>query len=233
MCYLEPSGAPEGDGDRRVARPADHGGAQLAEVAFYSKSENPYGIFCNLYQQSFVLFGHRITTAEHGYHAMKFVPHAPDRAAHLLLKSSPYGVARLARKWQREERHRADWKETRYDVMGALVAGKLIASRKMQRVLLGTDELPIRERTDRDPFWGRSDEGTGADKLGKLLMELRTVLRDNGTEGVRAYQKEALDEVDRLMRNNHDIGLLEALQKVAKQYALLKEKGLTGRFSQQ
>jgi len=55
----------------------------------------------------------------------------------------------------------------------------------LRRLLLSTGDAKLVEHTERDDFWGNGGDGSGANMLGRLLMELRDELRRADSLSVR------------------------------------------------
>jgi ribA/ribD-fused uncharacterized protein len=47
----------------------------------------------------------------------------------------------------------------------------------LRSILLGTGDAELIEHTKNDSYWGDGGNGTGKNRLGQLLMELREQLR--------------------------------------------------------
>lgn len=60
----------------------------------------------------------------------------------------------------------------------------------LAEILLATGDALLVERTDRDRFWGDGGDGSGKNRLGHLLMVVRSHLREQqGT--ISIYKKQA------------------------------------------
>lgn len=46
-------------------------------------------------------------------------------------------------------------------------------------ILVGTGERPLVEHTEKDKYWGDGGDGSGKNRLGVLLMEVRAELKQN------------------------------------------------------
>lgn len=89
-----------------------------------------------------------------------------------------------AKKMGRRVAVRADWDEVKIAVMDELLHAKF-AHRQMRELLLKTGDAVLVEGNHwHDPFWGVCTgckygcEGIGENHLGRLLMALRTELRN-------------------------------------------------------
>jgi len=62
-------------------------------------------------------------------------------------------------------------------IMYEVVLAKFSQYSGIQSILLGTGTLPLVENALHDPYWGIGCSGTGVNKLGKILMHTREVLK--------------------------------------------------------
>ena len=60
-----------------------------------------------------------------------------------------------------------------YDALKA----KFTQHQELQKLLLDTENNLLIEHTELDNYWGDGGNGKGKNKLGKLLMKLRTAFR--------------------------------------------------------
>jgi len=72
---------------------------------------------------------------------------------------------------------RPDWKDVREDIMYSCLYAKFTQDLECQRLLLSTGNKKLIEETKRDSYWGNGGDDTGQNRLGILLMKLRTELR--------------------------------------------------------
>ena len=140
-------------------------------IRFYS-TKGPYGGFSNFSAHPFVLDGLRWPTTEHYFQASKF----PDAAyaEKIRLTASPMVAARLGR--SRAHPIHSDWEQRKEDVMRRALLAKFTAHADLRSLLLGTGDDLLEEETTKDLYWGIGTSGTGRNRLGVLLMELRTEL---------------------------------------------------------
>lgn len=74
---------------------------------------------------------------------------------------------------------RADWEKVKDDIMRRGVLGKFETHADIRALLLATGNEPIIENAPSDYYWGCGQDGTGQNKLGKILTEVRNLLRDH------------------------------------------------------
>ncbi len=78
------------------------------------------------------------------------------------------------------ERHRplrADWESVKEDVMRRALRAKFTAHPELRDLLLGTGDADLVENAPGDYYWGVGKDGSGKNRLGALLVELRAALR--------------------------------------------------------
>jgi ribA/ribD-fused uncharacterized protein len=73
---------------------------------------------------------------------------------------------------------RSDWENTKDDIMLNAVLAKFSQNSKLASLLLQTEEVELVEHSKRDSYWGDGGDGSGQNKLGSILMQVRTVLRN-------------------------------------------------------
>ena len=75
---------------------------------------------------------------------------------------------------------RTDWKATKKDVMYKALLAKFAQHKELAILLLSTGERDLIEHTCSDNYWGDGGDGSGRNKLGKLLVRVRGKLRVGG-----------------------------------------------------
>jgi len=71
---------------------------------------------------------------------------------------------------------RADWEVVKEDVMRDALRAKFDQHPKLKALLLSTGDAELIEHTRNDRYWADGGDGTGKNRLGILLMELRAEL---------------------------------------------------------
>ena len=145
----------------------------MQKILFYRVSDN-YGEFSNF--ASYSLFdGKQVwPTSEHYFQAQKFLE--TDLQEKIRLLNSPIEAAMEGR--NKRNPLRSDWENVKDDVMRYAVFEKFKQHPKLQELLLSTGNAEIVEHTKNDSYWGDGGDGSGKNKLGKLLMEVREKLKD-------------------------------------------------------
>lgn len=171
--------------------------AKPMTIKFYAKGK-PFYEFSNFYPSPFELDGHAYATAEHAFQAPKFPDH-PEYAALIrsceepgacfnLARQRPGRVDRqlragdartvnaLIREYKATAKIRPDWDTERLDVMRRVLRAKFTQNPELAALLRGTGAATIVEDSPRDSYWGVGKNGEGDNWLGRLLMELRSLL---------------------------------------------------------
>lgn len=141
-------------------------------IYFYS-NRSSYGEFSNFSRHGFELDGKYWKTSEHYFQAMKFA--GTEYEGKVRAASSPKDAAEMGRR--RDWPLRKDWESVKDDVMRRAVLKKFQTHAELKELLLSTGEEEIVENAPSDYYWGCGKDGTGKNKLGKILMEIRTHLR--------------------------------------------------------
>jgi ribA/ribD-fused uncharacterized protein len=148
-----------------------------AVIHFYHLGEE-YGCFSNFYRAPIVLDGKRWPTSEHYFQAQKYhgTEHEEVRQAR-----TPSDAARLGR--SRRLPLRKDWEAVKDQVMLEAVRAKFTQHADLRAALLGTGEAVLVEHTENDSYWGDGGDGSGKNRLGHILMQVRAELRRGEGEG--------------------------------------------------
>lgn len=144
-------------------------------IYFYLQTEKPYGVFSNFSPHGFTLDARYFPTSEHYFQAQKFV-HSPDDFEAVLKATRPMRCAEIGR-----ERHRPlreDWDAVKDDVMRRAIRAKFETHPELCALLLATGDEEIIEKTSGDYYWGCGTDGTGKNRLGTILMEMREAFRE-------------------------------------------------------
>jgi ribA/ribD-fused uncharacterized protein len=142
-------------------------------IYFYSQRENPYGCFSNFSPHGFELDDLYWLTSEHYFQAQKFAgtPHVEQ----IRLVKMPKDAARMGR--DRSRPLRQDWEQVKDGIMRKAVLRKFETHADIREILLSTGEELIVENAPGDYYWGCGKDGSGKNKLGIILMEVRHILQ--------------------------------------------------------
>lgn len=152
----------------------------MNDVIMFYRAKGPYGCFSNLWRCDVKFEGKVFPTAEHAYQYAKprkervrdWLMQCPSASllavtAHALL---PWDVA-------------PGWSQVRHARMRAVVEAKFRQHPDLAHILLSTQDAELIESATVDNEtnrrWGQV-KGKGTNWLGKILMEVRAMLREEG-----------------------------------------------------
>ena len=142
-------------------------------IHFY-RVNDAYGEFSNFSAHPFKLKGKTWRTTEHYFQAMKF--EGTSHVEEIRKTASPMVAARMGR--SRKRPLRKDWESVKDRIMYEAISAKFTQHEELQALLLETGDAKLVEHTSNDRYWGDGGDGTGRNKLGLLLMQLREELRE-------------------------------------------------------
>ncbi len=140
-------------------------------IYFYSTREKPYGCFSNFSRHGFELDEHWWITSEHYFQAQKFLDTDIEWFHKIREVKTPKDAAKMGR--SRQHPLRFDWEEVKDEIMYQAVFCKFKTHQNIQDILLSTENQLIVENSPMDYYWGCGKDGSGKNKLGKILMEVR------------------------------------------------------------
>lgn len=143
------------------------------EVILFYRVNDPYGCFSNFAPYPIELDGKTWPTSEHYFQAQKF-PGSPHQEA---IRNTPSPMIAKRMGQSKKHRMRPDWLAVRDEAMRVAVRAKFAQHEKIRRLLLGTGNARLVEHTKNDSYWADGPDGTGANRLGEILMEVREELR--------------------------------------------------------
>jgi N-glycosidase YbiA len=169
-------------------------------IYFYD-AKDLYGEFSNFYPSLFTLNGIQYPTSEHYYQAQKFLgpnstPRSVEYALLIVSQNTPNKAKILAGKkikggyqWVQQLNEiikmypdvaiRPDWEDVKDNIMRKAIFNKFTQNKNILNLLLSTDDKILAEHTNRDKYWGDGGDGSGVNMLGKILMETRSLLRQD------------------------------------------------------
>jgi N-glycosidase YbiA len=145
----------------------------MKTIAFYKVNE-PYGWMSNFAPYPIELEGKVWPTSEHYFQAGKFP--GSDYAEAIRGQRSPMIAARMGR--SRDYPIRADWEAVKEAVMRAAVLAKFSQHADLRALLLATGDALLVEHTANDSYWADGGDGSGLNRLGVILMDVRAQLRN-------------------------------------------------------
>jgi ribA/ribD-fused uncharacterized protein len=144
----------------------------MSRILFYRVRE-PNGEFSNFSAHPIKLKGKTWPTSEHYFQAQKFA--GTEYEEEIRRAKSPMMAARMGR--SRKRPLRKDWESVKEAIMREALSAKFTQHPGLRSLLLSTGAETIVEHTENDDYWGDGGDGTGKNRLGILLMELRDKLR--------------------------------------------------------
>jgi ribA/ribD-fused uncharacterized protein len=146
-------------------------------ICFYSQSDT-HREFSNFAAFAIDLDGLHWPTVEHYYQAQKFAD--PEIQRLIRAAEKPAIAKSLADKHKAAVR--PDWDRVKDEVMYRAVARKFALHRQLRELLLATGEEDIAETAPSDYYWGIGRDGTGQNRLGRIIERIRAELRASASE---------------------------------------------------
>ena len=143
-------------------------------IYFYGLNE-PYGEFSNFSRHGIALDDEWWKTSEHYFQAQKFVNTDAAWAEKIRGIEKPRDAASMGR--DRAHPIAPDWESIKDEVMRRAVLQKFQTHEDLKSLLLGTGTEDLVEKTSGDYYWGCGTNGTGKNRLGEILMEVREALK--------------------------------------------------------
>ena len=143
----------------------------MTTILFYYETEEPYGCFSNFSAHAVYLKGIIWPTTEHYFQAQKFA--GTPLEERVRLAKTPEEAKRLGK----INPARPDWKQIRDEIMLEAVRAKFTQHPNLREILLSTGDDLMAENAPRDDYWGIGENGRGTNRLGQILMQVRSELR--------------------------------------------------------
>lgn len=143
-------------------------------IYFYTTRDKSYGCFSNFSAHGFELDGVWWPTSEHYFQAQKFA--GTSHLEEIRQAKTPKIAAKMGR--DRKRPLRQDWEAVKEEIMKKALLQKFATHSDILEILLSTGEEEIVENSPFDYYWGCGKSGSGKNRLGALLMEVRAILRD-------------------------------------------------------
>lgn len=143
-----------------------------ATIRFYL-AKAAFGFLSNFARSPIVVDATEWGSVEHFYQAHKFI----DLALREQVRCSPTPLkaAKLARAHRSQVR--ADWDDAKESVMLTGLRAKFRQHPDLAAALLATGTARLIEHTHLDTYWADGGDGTGRNRLGILLEQIRSELR--------------------------------------------------------
>lgn len=143
-------------------------------IQFYRVSDE-YGEFSNFAAFPIKLQDKVWPSSEHYFQAQKFA--GTGHAEAIRKTRSPMIAARMGR--DRKKPLRRDWEAVKDNVMREAVRAKFTQHPELLKLLLATGDALLVEHTTNDSYWGDGGDGSGKNRLGQILMQVRDELRQD------------------------------------------------------
>lgn len=140
-------------------------------IYFYSNTDE-YAYLSNFSPHGFELDGQYWPTVEHFFQAQKFP--GTEYADKIRQVKSPKQAKTLGR--SRQWPLREDWEEIKETLMQQAVLKKFETHADIREQLLATGDEELIENAPTDYYWGAGRTGTGKNRLGHILMAVRSQL---------------------------------------------------------
>jgi ribA/ribD-fused uncharacterized protein len=144
----------------------------METIKFY-KINDEYGYFSNFAPYPIFIDGFMWLTVEHYFQANKF-DNFEIRDRIRLLKS-PMMAAKEGR--SKKNPLRDDWEQTKDELMKKALLFKFLQHHQLKIELLNTRDAVLIEHTSNDKYWADGGDGSGSNRLGQLLMNVREEIR--------------------------------------------------------
>ncbi|GGE28985.1 hypothetical protein GCM10011571_33910 [Marinithermofilum abyssi] len=141
------------------------------KITFYRVNDE-YGCLSNFAPYPIMLKEKMWPTSEHYFQAQKFA--GTSHEEEIRLAPSPSIAAAMGRSRQRPLR--PDWEKVREQIMYEAVYAKFTQHEELRKMLLSTGDALLIEHTVNDRYWADGGDGTGQNRLGHILMEVRREL---------------------------------------------------------
>ena len=145
-------------------------------IRFGMKLENEYKGFLTMAPSPIVVAGKRYPTVEHYFQAMKYPGDLGWQEA-IRVADKGLKARQLGEDKSKITALRADWDKVKESVMKEALVNKFQQNRGLLQLLKETGERPIIFESN-DPYWGSGLTGKGKNRLGLLLIQVRTELKE-------------------------------------------------------
>jgi hypothetical protein len=158
------------------------------EILYFFSKEPENKEFSNFYETNFTLDGVEYKSAEHAFQAIKAKTFGDDVNFGKILKAKSAQSAKSFGKKVVGFKEDVWTPEKKEDIMKQIVRAKFTQNLELRKKLLDSGDKILANADARDKFWGVGTSATtaiakdpskwkGENKLGKMLVELRTELR--------------------------------------------------------
>lgn len=146
-------------------------------INFYGQN-NVFGYFSNFSNHPIEIDGSTWPTSEHYFQAQKFDD--KDYREEIRLALNPTSAKKMGQ--SRKYPIKTNWEDIKDKVMLDALRAKFTQHKNLKSLLMGTKDAYLSEHTKNDKYWGDGGDDSGKNKLGILLMELRSELAKDHSE---------------------------------------------------
>ena len=146
-----------------------HNTSKDGVITFFEPT-GPWAELSNFFRHGFELDDLAWPSVEHYYQAAKSLD--LDVQQQIRQAATPREAKNMGRAIPNL---RPDWEQVKETVMRSALKAKF-SHPKLREILLASGDRPIEERSPYDSYWGTGGDGQGKNRLGQLLMELRTTM---------------------------------------------------------
>ena len=139
-------------------------------IEFSSKS-NTHQELSNFYSAPFLLEGKIWPSVEHYFQAQKF-PSDPALQEKIRSAKTALSAKRLGR--TKTDAFLSNWDTVKDGVMETALTAKFTQNPPLQELLKSTGDAYLQEKSSSDNYWAAGPSGCGKNKMGHLLMKIRT-----------------------------------------------------------
>ena len=143
-----------------------------ADTVYFYGATDPYSEFSHFAPYGIAMGGVWWRTVEHWFQAQKF----HDATWRERIRSTGRPRQAKALGLTREVPLRADWEDVKDGLMHQAVTEKFRTHQALAELLLSTGDRTIVENSPYDGYWGCGADGTGLNRLGVILMAVRSEL---------------------------------------------------------
>ncbi|MCZ2356771.1 MAG: NADAR domain-containing protein [Bacteroidia bacterium] len=159
---------------------------ETTEVIQFYHSDQKWGEFANFSKHAIYLDEKIWKTVEHFYQAQKF--HNTKFEEIIRLTDTPTLAKQKAYEFLKKNPV-LNWNDKKEEIMWRGLKAKFTQHPELQKLLFLTENKILVERTDFDNFWGDGKDGKGKNRLGRLLMRLRSELKGKNIEIIETHRK--------------------------------------------
>ena len=148
-------------------------------VRFGSASEGDYKEFSSFFKAPFTVGDKMYGSLAHYFHSMKFAGADDDFAEDIRAQKNP-ALTRSKASSVKDHSPIADWDTAKMTIMKSGLRAKFTANPALREKLISTGTAPIEATIEEEmrvkDFWSIGADGSGANNMGRLLMEIRSEL---------------------------------------------------------